>query len=181
MVNVPREINGVYKFECGEETYTYRTSNKRVYTNQEFINIFKISFANYMYYKEPCTMWNDPDGWLVHFPRIEEQDKGFLRNVKIILENTKNQQKKQLINKILNDCFIVDEEPVLHDGIKLDDPEITFLDAKEFGEYHIDQYKLNKIYRDAINFSVHKYIKKYSKSHYNKNEEENMNLLLNED
>ena len=30
-MSVPEEHFGVYKFECGDETYTYRTENNRVH------------------------------------------------------------------------------------------------------------------------------------------------------
>ena len=179
-MRVPEEHFGIYKFECGEETYTYKTENNREYTNEEFVNILNTSHSNWMYYKEPCTMWNDPDGLLVMKPRNEESDNNFLNNVRIILKYTKSEEKKQLINKILNKCLIIDEEPKLKDGYKLDDADIYFDKTESFGKYHIDQFKLKSIYRDAINMAVHKYIKIYVKDHYNSKEENNMNLLLND-
>ena len=178
-INVPKEKNGVYKFECGEETYTYRTRNLREYSNEEFMNLLKTSHTNFMYYQEPCTMWNDPDGNLVSFPRNEKNDEDFLFNVKTILVHTENEEKKKLINRILNDCFVVDKEPKLKDGFKLDDKNLTFLETKKFGAYHIDRYALKDIYRDTINFISHRYIKEFNnKSHYTSKEEENINLLL---
>ena len=180
-INVPKEINGVYYFECGDEVYTYRTQNNKEYSNTELKNIIINSFANGCYYNEPCTMWNDPDGNLVMFPRNEKSDKDFLSNALIILKHTKSESKKQLINKILNECLIVDEEPILKQNISLNENEVHFDKVENFGTYHIDRYKLKDIYRDAINCSVHKYIKKYSKSHYNENEEKEIQLLLNEE
>lgn len=183
MPSVPEEHFGVYKFKCGEDTYTYKTENDKKYTNEEFINIYRYSSANWMYYKEPCTMWNDPDGMLVHFPRNEHNDHEFFHNVMLILEKSQNEEKKQLINKILNECFIVDKEPTFVEGYDLKNiPILDFLKVKEMGDYHIDQFKLKDIYRDTINFVAHKYIKKFNyDGHYNKTEEKNMDLLLSDD
>ena len=175
-INVPKEINGVYTFECGEDVYTYRTKNKREYSNEEFLNFLLSSHKTYNYYNEPCTMWNDYDGFLVMFPRDERADKKFLSNVILILEHTKSKEKQEIINKILNDCLIIDKEPELRDPTKKAD----FFNVKNFGEYHIDRYKLKDIYRDAINYGAHKYIKKFNyKNHYDKQEKQEIDLLTN--
>lgn len=180
--SVPKEINGVYEFNSGKGIYKFRIKNTKKYTNEEFMNIYKMSSANRMYYGEPCTIYNDPDGNLHSFPRNMKNDKLFLQNVLIILEKTKIEEKKQLINNILNECFIVDKEPELKEGIKLSDANLNFTNSNNRGKYHIDQFKLKDIYRDAINCVAHKYIKKYNHDgHYNKTEEKNIDLLLNED
>lgn len=76
---------------------------------------------------------------------------------------------------------MVDKEPILEDGFSLNDQSIDFTKTKDMGKFHIDQHELKDIYRDTINFVAHKYIKKYNfDGHYNKNEEKNMEILLEE-
>ena len=171
MITNLEEKDGVYVFEYGEKTYTYRTKNRRQYTNQEFMNIFKTAFENDLYYNEPCTVWNDLDGYLAAFPRNKNEDYKFMKNVKFILENVKSEEKKQVINNILNKCFIVDEEPKLKDGYSLHSKEITLTETKEFGAYHIDNNELDEYHRDLINFVAHKYGK-------NKDEKDEMDVLM---
>lgn len=178
---VPVEENGVYTFKCGRYIYTYRTKNEREYTNNELMNIIKSSWANWKYYEEPSTTYNDIDGWFETFPRNKKNDEAFLKNVKIILENTQSDDKKQLINKILNKCLVVDKEPKLKDGSKLDDVNLDLSHIEKMGKYHIDQYKLDDIYRSAINFSVHQYIKKLNfDGRYSDKENKELELLLND-
>ena len=177
-ISVPRDDGFVYEFDCGDHIYTYRIRNKKSYTNQEFLNILLRSHKTSDYYNEPCTMANDIDGWLVMFPRMEEVDSQFLSNVKVILEHTKSEEKKQLINKILNECLIIDKEPVLLNGKESDPKKINFLNTKEFGSYHIDNHKLKDIYRDTINYSAHQYIKKFNyNGHYSEKENSEMEIL----
>lgn len=152
------EIDNVYKFECGDHIYTYRIANKKEYSNEEFLNILLRSKRTSDYYNEPCTMDNDIDGWLVMFPRIEEDDCKFLNSVKVILKHTESDEKKQFINRLLNKCLIIDKEPVLLNGPESDPNKVNFLNIKEFGSYHIDNHKLKDIYRDTINYAAHQYV-----------------------
>jgi len=164
-MELPKEINGVYTFECDDHTYAYRTMNVRKYSNQEFMNILRTSHKTFDYYK-------------AMFPREEAADWKFLENVRIILKYTKSEQKKELINDILNNCLIIDEEPTLLGDKKLFDENVYFTNVKERGSYHIDRCKLHSFYRDAINYVAHKYIKEYnSKNHYTDKEEKNLELL----
>ena len=177
-ISVPKEDNGKYWFECDDHTYTYRTRNNRKYSNQEFMNILLTSHKTYDYYNEPCTMWNDYDGNLVMFPREEKEDDKFFKSVSIILEHTSNEEKKQLINDILNNCLVIDKEPVLLGNGKISDRNVDFTNVKNYGSYHIDRYKLPETYRDAINYAAHKYIKEYNyKNHYSAEDEKDLELL----
>ena len=175
------ELKGdnVYRFKCGGEVYEYKTCNSRKYTNKEFMLCYLFGFTKYGYYHEPCTMENDYDGWLVMFPRSEDNDKEFLKNVKIILENTKSNKVRKIINKILNHCFIIDKEPVIEGDVFMSRKRLNMQAIKEWGEYHIDGHRLKDYYRDTINFSAHKYIKKYYKDHYDEEEQDEINTLTN--
>ena len=82
----------------------------------------------------------------------------------------------------MNKCLVVDKEPKLKDGAKLNDANLDLSHIEKMGKYHIDQYALNDIYRDAINMSAHQYIKKYNfDKHYSENEKKEMDLLLNDE
>ena len=180
MIKLPTEKNGVYRFECGKEIYEYRTENKREYTNEEFVKFIKGSLNNSSYYNEPSTTYNDYDGDLIMYPRNSNEDKKFLDSVLVILEHTKSNEKRELINKILNKCLIIDEEPTYKsDADNSYEYNKLSYNLKEVGLCHIDRYALNDIYRDSINYAAHKYIKKYNwKGHYNKEEEKSMELLI---
>ena len=169
--------NNVYRFKCGNKVYEYKKCNSKKYTNKQFMLCYIFGFAKYDYYNEPCTMENDYDGWLVMFPRSENNDKEFLENVKIILDNTKSVKVRKIINKILNRCFILDKEPVIEGEIFLPNHVLNMQAVKGWAEYHIDQYSLPNYYRDAINFSAHKYIKKYHKDHYSEEEKDEIDIL----
>ena len=144
--------NEVYKFQVGERTYTYRTKNKRLYSNEEFANFLQSAGLTSGYYDEPCTDLNDYDGNRVLFPRKALEDQTFLWNVQLVLKHTKSAEKAQLLNKILNESLIIDEEPVLKDA-KLG---YTVSNLSNPGSYHVDVHKINRSYKDAINLSARK-------------------------
>ena len=150
-----KEMDGVYKNEFDGEIYAYRTRNKRLYLNEEFINFLKVSSTS-SYYEELSILPYHYVGDFTKYPRNLYLDEKFLYNVRLILEHTKNEKEKQAINVILNECLIIDKEPVLK-NVKLG---YNSENIKEFGEYHING-KLKDTHRDAINRYGRKLIKKF--------------------
>ena len=132
--------------------HKYKDENSRHYTNAEIVKYCIGSFLTYEYYHEPCTMSNDPDGWLVIFPRDEIADKRFVENVEFMIRKEKNAKKLEKLNEILNKGLIFDKEPVYD---KNNDSPFP----KEWGEYHIDQHKIPNEMKDALNSYVNKYFK----------------------
>ncbi|MBQ0017380.1 MAG: hypothetical protein KBT30_01965, partial [Clostridiales bacterium] len=131
-MEVSKQIGNRYIFRCGEDVYEYNISNNKKYSNEEFMKMVKFSFTSDSYYGEPCTMYNDPDGGLVMSPREKHEDERFLDSIRIILEHTKNEKKKTLLNSILNKCLIIDKEPTFKKSNK-DDKDLDLSDVKEFG------------------------------------------------
>ena len=169
------EEDGFYKFQIESLLYEYRIENKKTYKNEEFLTFLKNSAPNRGYYEEPSTPFNDPDSLLITSPRNKREDEKFLMSVITILKNTKSEDKKNLINSILNNCLIIDKEPPTF--VYIVNPRgMRYIDLKNRGLYHIDNQALSDYYRDTINFASHKYLKK--QSNRSKKEQENINLLL---
>ena len=151
-----KEMDGVYKNEFDGEIYTYRTRNKQLYSNEEFINFLKVSEISSDYYGELSILPYYYVGDFTKYPRNLYLDEKFLFNVRLILEYTKSEKEKQAINSILNECLIIDKEPVLK-NVRLG---YNSENIKELGEYHING-KLKDAHRDAINRYGSKLIKKF--------------------
>ena len=130
-----------YKFKPSLKIF--KTQNNRTYTNQELIVFTENSSICDPYYE---IAFANATNWYLDPSFKKHQDENFVKSAVYLLYNTKNENKLNLVNKILNDCLIFDIEP------EFNHKENQLL----WGSYHINQEKLDNVYREAINYSAKK-------------------------
>lgn len=158
--------DGFCIIKINNQVYKYREHNSRVYSNDEFVNMLNASLGERDYYLIP--KYN-----IKPYEKDLFKDLEFVDRIKTILNYTKSQQKKNVINKILNECMIIDVEPVSADNAK----NMTLSNVKNIGRFHLDRDKLKDAYIDAINYAYHKYINRFENKQYSQEEMKELELL----
>ena len=141
----------IFDFEL--TTNDFKAENNKQYSNHDLIVFVENSSLCDEYYE---VAYGHKPEWYNDPVMKKFEDDMFIKNAITLLYNTKNKQKLELLNKILNKCLIFDYEPEFN----------TDQNQLVWGQYQINSDALPETYREAINFSAIKLENKKANKSY---------------